>query len=171
MSRRYVAKNLYDGVDPVYQSVLIHMVVNRLIRQGNKNLSYRILYTALDRIREKTKRNPMIVLEHAIRMVTPNVQLKVRRVGGTNYQVPIEVRPRRGTTVAIQWILKAARSRPGRDIATRLSEEIMDSVRGSGGAVRKREEVHRIADANKAFARYRFSLKSANIRYSLGIPV
>jgi small subunit ribosomal protein S7 len=82
--------------------------------------------------------------------------LKLRRVGGTNYQVPIEVSPRRGTTVAIQWILKAARSRPGRDIATRLSEEIMDSVRGSGGAVRKREEVHRIADANKAFARYRF---------------
>jgi small subunit ribosomal protein S7 len=73
MSRRYVAKNLYDGVDPVYQSILIHMVVNRLIRQGNKNLSYRILYTALDRIREKTKRDPMIVLEHAIRMVTPNV--------------------------------------------------------------------------------------------------
>ena len=171
MSRHYITKNLYDGVDLAYQSILIHMVVNQLIRQGNKNLSYRILYTALNRIREKTKRNPMIVFEYAIRMVIPNVQLKVRRVGGTNYQVPTEVRPRRGTTVAIQWILKATRSRPRHNIATRLSEEIMDSVRRSGGAVRKREEVHRIADANKAFARYRFSLKSANIRYSLGIPV
>lgn len=131
MSRHYITKNLYDGVDLVYQSILIHMVVNQLIRQGNKNLSYRILYTALNRIREKTKRNPMIVFEYAIRMVIPKVQLKVRRVGGTNYQVPTEVSPRRGTTVAIQWILKATRSRPSHNIATRLSEEIMRFLKRS----------------------------------------
>ena len=105
----------------------------------------------------------MIVFEYAVRMVTPTVQLKSRRMGGATYQVPIEIGPRRGTAMAIQWILKAARNRPGRKMTRRLSIEILDAVRGTGGAVRKREEDLRMAEANKAFARYRFSSKSANI--------
>jgi small subunit ribosomal protein S7 len=133
------------------------MTVNRLIQKGKKSLAYRILFSVLHKIKEKTQREPLAVLEHAVRIVIPTVQLKSRRVGGATYQIPVEVRPRRGTAIAIQWIVAAARARPGRDIVSLLSVEIMEAARGSGRAVRKREEVQRIADANKAFARYRFS--------------
>jgi small subunit ribosomal protein S7 len=134
----------------------VYIVANRIIREGKKNLSYNILYSSLNQIKEKTKRDPLVVFEYAIRKVTPKVQVKVRRVGGTNYQVPGQVSLKKGTAVAIQWILKATNNRPRHNIATRLSEEILDSARGNSRAVRKREEVHRIADANKAFTRYQF---------------
>ena len=153
--RRRPKKRLYDA-DPVYQSILVHIVVNHLIRNGKKSLSYRILYSVLEQIREKTQREPLAILEHAIRIVIPSVQLKSRRVGGATYQVPIEVGKRRGTAIAIKWLLIASRLRPGRDITNCLFAEILDAARGNGSAVRKREEVHRIAEANKAFARYRF---------------
>ena len=163
MSRRRSPKKRSYRPDPIYQSILVHMFVNCLMRKGKKSLSYRILYSVLNQIQDKTQRDALVVLEYAIRMVTPTVQLKSRRVGGTTYQIPIEVGPRRGTAMAIQWILTSARRRPGRDITTRLLAEILDAVRGNGGAVRKREEDLRIAEANKAFARYRFLSKSANI--------
>jgi small subunit ribosomal protein S7 len=110
----------------------------------------------LQNIQQETNREPVAILEYAIRTVTPAIQLKSRRVGGTNYQVPVEVNPQRGSTIAIQWILTAASNRPGRNIINRLSIEILDAACGNGGAVRKRDETHRIAEANKAFARYRF---------------
>jgi small subunit ribosomal protein S7 len=157
MSRRQkILKKRFYKVDPLYQSILVHLIVNRLIRHGKKSLSYCILYNVLDKIQEKTSREPLAILEHAIHMVIPTIQLKSRRVGGTNYQVPIEVNPRRGIAMAIQWILARASTRQGNDIVTRFSIEIIDAARGNGNAVRKREEVHRIAEANKAFARYRF---------------
>jgi small subunit ribosomal protein S7 len=156
MSRCQTPKKRSHKIDPLYQSVLVHLVANRLIRHGKKTISYYILYSVLQNIQEKTKREPLAILEYAIRIVIPNIQLKSRRIGGTNYQVPVEVNPRRGVTIAIQWILIAASIRPGRNMVARLSIEIIDAASGNGGAIRKREETHRIAEANKAFARYRF---------------
>lgn len=157
MSRRRRQKSRLHCEDPKYQSILVNMVVNRLIRSGKKSLSYRILYTVIEQIYERTKREPLAIFEYAIRIVTPAVHLKRRRIGGTTYQIPIEVSPKRGTAIAIKWILKASRTRPGRSIVRRIFAEIIDATSGSGGAVRRREEAHRIAEANKAFARYRFS--------------
>lgn len=134
------------------------MLVNRLMRDGKKALAYRLLYTALQDLEAQTGQPALRIFEHALRRVTPAVQLKARRVGGATYQVPIEVGPRRGVALAMQWLVAAARARSGRDMATRLRAEIMDAARGVGGAVRKREEVHRMAEANKAFAKYRFLL-------------
>jgi small subunit ribosomal protein S7 len=156
MSRRKTPKKRSFGGDQTYQSILVNLIVNRLLCDGKKNLSYSILYSVLQKIQIDSKREPLAVLEHAIRIVIPIVQLKSRRVGGTNYQIPVEVDSRRGITMAIQWILAGARSRPRGNIVTRLSREILDAAQGRGIAVRKREEVHRMAEANKAFARYRF---------------
>jgi small subunit ribosomal protein S7 len=163
MSRRRTPKKRSYNPDPIYQSILIHILVNSLICNGKKILSYRILYSVLNQIKDKTKRDSLVILEYAIRIVTPTVQLKSRRVGGTTYQIPIELGPRRGTNIAIKWILTAARTRPGRDITSRLFAEILDAARGNGGAVRKREEVYRMAEANKAFSRYRFLIKSGTM--------
>jgi len=156
MSRRRTAKKRNLTPDPIYQSPLIHRVVNRLRRDGKKSVAYRLIYTALQEVEQQSGQKALPILEHAIRGITPAVQLKARRVGGATYQVPVEVGPRRGTSRAIQWRLEAARSRSGRDRSARLRAEIMDAARGAGGARKKRDEVHRRAEANKAFAKYRF---------------
>jgi small subunit ribosomal protein S7 len=135
------------------------MIVNNFMRCGKKTCSYRILYAVLEEIREKARSEPLAIFEHSIRIVTPKVQLKSRRVRGTTYQVPIEIREQYGVTIAIKWILTAARANHGLNIITQLSIEILDAARGNGGAIRKREEVQRIAESNKAFARYRFLTK------------
>jgi small subunit ribosomal protein S7 len=132
------------------------MFATRLMRNGKKSLAYCILYSSFRRIQEKVQREPLSIMERAIRVVTPTVQLKSRRIGGATYQVPIEVGPRRGIAIAIRWILMSSHSRPGRNVDSRLSIEIIDAACGIGGAVRKREEIYRIAEANKAFTRYRF---------------
>jgi small subunit ribosomal protein S7 len=133
------------------------------MRNGKKSLSYRIFYSVLDQIYKNTSRDPLAIFEYAIYTVTPKVHLKTRRIGGATYQVPVEVSPQRGTALAIQWILNSSRSRTGRNIVNRLYIEILDAIRGSGGAVRKYEEVRRIAEANKAFVRY----DSPNINVSV----
>jgi small subunit ribosomal protein S12 len=156
MSRRQKPKRQSYDYDPVYQSILVHIFASHIMRHGKKSLSYFILYSVLNEIQEKVEIEPLIVFEYAVRVVTPTVQLKSRRIGGATYQVPTEVDQLRGISLAIQWILVSARTRPGRDIISCLSAEILDVVRGNGGAVRKREEVHRMAEANKAFARFRF---------------
>ncbi len=156
MSRRRTAKKRNLTPDPIYQSRLVHRRVNRLRRDGKKSVAYRILYRALQETEQQSGQKPLLLLEHAVRRVTPSVQLKARRVGGATYQVPVEVGPRRGTARALQWLREASRTRPGRDRSTRLRAEILDAARGAGGAVRKRDEVHRRAEANKAFAKYRF---------------
>lgn len=156
MSRRsFRKKELYIS-DPIYQSVLVHMFVTRIMRNGKKFLAYCILYSSFRRIQEKVHRDPLSIMEHAIRLVIPTVQLKSRRVGGATYQVPIEVSLRRGISIAVRWIFIASYSRPGRNIDNRLSIEILDAACSIGNAVRKREEIYRIAEANKAFTRYRF---------------
>jgi small subunit ribosomal protein S7 len=142
--------------DPVYDSKLVELLVRQLMREGKKSLAYRICYESLNTIAETTQQDPLVVLEQAIRNATPLVEVKARRIGGSTYQVPLEVAPERGTALSIRWILSVCRNKTGRPLATKLTNELLDAAKNSGLAVRKRDEVHKMADANKAFAKYRF---------------
>ncbi|MCW6037916.1 30S ribosomal protein S7 [Spirulina subsalsa FACHB-351] len=156
MSRRTVVKKREVPPDPVYNSRLISMTVRRIMRHGKKSLASRLVYDALKIVGERTGNDPIEVFEQAIRNLTPLVEVKARRVGGATYQVPMEVRPNRGTTLALRWLSQYSRQRSGRTMAIKLANEIMDAANETGGAIRKREETHRMADANKAFAHYRY---------------
>lgn len=156
MSRRTVVKKRIVPPDPVYNSRLLAMTVRRLMRHGKKSLATKIVYDALDIISERTGSEALEVFEKAIRNLTPLVEVKARRVGGATYQVPMEVRSNRGTTLALRWLTQYARNRSGRTMAMKLANEIMDAANETGGAIRKREETHRMAEANKAFAHYRY---------------
>jgi len=156
MSRHPIRKKNFYKHDPIHQSRLVYIFATRVIKNGKKSLAYRILYSVFRQIQEKTQREPLAIIEHAVRTVTPIVRLKARRVGGTVYQIPVRVHPQRGTTIAIQWILVSSRSRPGRHITSCLVEELLEAASGRGDAVRKCEEIHRLAEVNKAFARFRF---------------
>jgi small subunit ribosomal protein S7 len=126
------------------------------MRHGKKSLAARIVYDAMKIIEERTGGDPTEVFERAIRNLTPLVEVKARRVGGATYQVPMEVRSERGTTLALRWLVQYSRQRPGRTMASRLANELMDASNETGSAIRKREETHRMAEANKAFAHYRY---------------
>jgi small subunit ribosomal protein S7 len=156
MSRRRVVQKRPIPVDPVYNSRLISMMVRRIMKHGKKSVAYRIIYQALKTIEERTGSEPLEVFEKAVRNATPLVEVKARRVGGATYQVPMEVRSERGTALALRWLIQYARARTGRSMAIRLANELMDAANESGSAVRKREETHRMAEANKAFAHYRY---------------
>lgn len=156
MSRRTVIKKREIQPDPVYNSRLVSMTVRRIMRSGKQSLASRIVYDALKMIEEKTGSEPIEVFEQAIKNLTPLVEVKARRVGGATYQVPMEVRQGRGTTLALRWLVQFSRSRGGRTMASKLANEIMDAANETGGAMRKREETHRMAEANKAFAHYRY---------------
>lgn len=156
MSRRRRAKKRIILPDPTYNSRLLHMIVNRVMKDGKKSLAYKIVYQVMDNLSEKTKKNPIEILELAISKVKPVVEVKPKRVGGAIYQVPRDVDADRGTVLAIQWILTAARSRSGTSTVAKLTGEILDASNESGSAIKKRNEVHRMADANKAFSRFRF---------------
>lgn len=141
--------------DPIYRNRLVNMLVDRILKDGKKSLAYQILYQAMKRIKEKTNRNPLSVLRQAIRRVTPDIVTESKRVGGSTYRVPVEVVPAEGKALAIRWLLIACRKRSGRSMALRLSDELMDAARNSGSAIRKKEETHKVAEANKAFAHFR----------------
>jgi small subunit ribosomal protein S7 len=132
------------------------MMVRRIMRHGKKSLAYRVIYDAMKIIEERTGSEPLELFEKAVRNVTPLVEVKARRVGGATYQVPMEVRSERGTTLALRWLINYSRQRAGRTMAMKLANELMDAANETGSAVRKREETHRMADANKAFAHYRY---------------
>jgi small subunit ribosomal protein S7 len=132
------------------------MMVRRIMKHGKKSIAYRIIYQALKTIEERTGSEPLEVFEKAIRNATPLVEVKARRVGGATYQVPMEVRSERGTALALRWLIQYARARTGRSMSVRLANELMDAANETGSAVRKREETHRMAEANKAFAHYRY---------------
>ena len=155
MSRRSTAEKKTAKSDPIYHNRLVNMVVNRILKNGKKSLAYRILYRAIKNIQQKTEKNPLSVLRQAIRRVTPNVTVKARRVGGSTYRVPIEIRSTQGKVLAIRWLLGASRKRLGRNMKFKLSHELMDAARGNGNAIRKKEETHRMAEANRAFAHFR----------------
>ena len=156
MSRRKNKRKPAIPPDPVYNSVLVNMTIRRIMGRGKKSLASRIVYDALKTIGERTGNDPIETFEQAIKNLTPLVEVKARRVGGATYQVPMEVKPLRGTTLAMRWLVQFSRSRNGRTMAAKLANEIMDAANETGGAIRKREETHRMAEANKAFAHYRY---------------
>jgi small subunit ribosomal protein S7 len=132
------------------------MFINRMMKGGKKSTAQRIIYDALDIVEERTKKAPIEVFDQAIQTVTPQIEVKPRRVGGATYQVPMEVPYHRRTSLAIRWLLMAARSRGGRSMAEKLAAEFMDAANGQGAAVKRKEDTHRMAEANRAFAHYRF---------------
>lgn len=156
MPRRRTPKKRVVMPDPVYDSRLIELVVRQLMRQGKKSLAYRIMYESMNQVAETTQQDPLVIIEQAIRNATPLVEVKARRIGGSTYQVPLEVRAERGTALAIRWILLAARNRTAKTMSQKLTSELLEASKNSGSAIRKRDEVHKMAEANKAFAKYRF---------------
>jgi small subunit ribosomal protein S7 len=156
MSRRGVIQRRQVPPDSVYNSRLVSMTIRRIMRHGKKSLASRIVYDAMKTIEERTGSDPLETFERAVRNATPLVEVKARRVGGATYQVPMEVRTERGTTLALRWLVQYSRSRPGRTMAARLANELMDAANETGSAIKKREETHRMAEANKAFAHYRY---------------
>jgi small subunit ribosomal protein S7 len=142
--------------DPVYRSVLVTQVVNKVLSRGKRSLAERIVYEALESVAEKTSSEALTVLKRAIENVRPQLEVKSRRVGGATYQVPVEVRPRRATTLAIRWLVGFSRTRREKTMAQRLAMEILDASNGVGLAVKRRDDMHKMAESNKAFAHYRW---------------
>ncbi|MEL7155760.1 MAG: 30S ribosomal protein S7 [Actinomycetota bacterium] len=142
--------------DPVYRSVLVTQIVNKVLLQGKKNVAERIVYGALEIVGEKTGGDPIAALKRAVDNVRPQLEVRSRRVGGATYQVPVEVRPRRATTLAVRWLVGFARDRRERTMAERLANEILDASNGIGASVKRREDLHKMAESNKAFAHYRW---------------
>nr|QAX91659.1 30S ribosomal protein S7 [Diapensia purpurea]QAX91737.1 30S ribosomal protein S7 [Berneuxia thibetica] len=155
MSRRGTAKKKTAKSDPIYRNRLVTMLVNRILKDGKKSLAYQILYRAMKRIQKNKEKNPLSVLREAIRRVTPDIAVKARRKSGSTHQVPIEIGPTQGKALAIRWLLAASRKRPPESMAFKLSSELMDAAKGRGEAIRKKEETHRMAEANRAFAHFR----------------
>ncbi|ASJ56768.1 30S ribosomal protein S7 [Brevibacillus porteri] len=142
--------------DPIHNSKLVTRLINRLMLDGKRGVAQNILYNAFDIIQERTGRNPMEVFEEALKNVMPVLEVKARRVGGANYQVPIEVKPERRTTLGLRWMVNYSRNRGEKTMEQRLANEIMDAANNTGAAVKKREDTHKMAEANKAFAHYRW---------------
>ena len=170
MSRRKIAKKRVITQDPVYNSKLVNMLLARLLQDGKKSIASKIFYTAMDSIQKTTlveNTRPaqnelgkpsaaLQIFQQAVLHVTPAVEVKSRRIGGANFQVPIEVNAERGTSLALRWLVQAARQRAGREMSTKLANEILDASNKVGGAVKKKEESLRMAEANRAYASYRF---------------
>ena len=156
MSRRSVTKKREVPPDAVYNTRLLSMTIRRVMKSGKKSLAAKIVYDALDIIKDRTGEDPIEVFEEAIRNLTPLVEVKARRVGGATYQVPMEVRQGRGTALALRWLIGYARQRSGKTMAMKLANELMDAAKETGGAIKKREDTHRMAEVNKAFAHYRY---------------
>ncbi len=142
--------------DPLYHSKLVTRLINNIMLDGKKGVAQKIVYGAFEIIAEKTGKEPLEVFEQAMENVMPQLEVKARRVGGSTYQVPIEVRPERKQTLGLRWITNYARARSERTMKERLANEIMDAVNGNGGAAKKREDTHKMAEANRAFAHYRW---------------
>lgn len=155
MSRKSIVEKKIAKPDPIYRNRLVNMLVNRILKNGKKSLAYKIFYRAIENIRRKTKKNPLFILRQAISKVTPNVTVKSRRIGGSTYQIPLEIQSIQGKALAIRWLLSAARRRSGQDMAIKLSYELIDAAKENGVAIRKREETHKMAEANRAFAHFR----------------
>lgn len=152
--RRPVKKRAVIEPDTKYASVLVAKFINKIMRDGKKPAARRVFYSALDIAEQQLKKPALEVFEKAVDNVSPNVELRSRRIGGANYQVPVEVRPERRTALAIRWIIESARSQKGKPMATRLAEEFSNAFNNTGGAIKKRQDVYRMAEANKAFAHF-----------------
>ncbi|MGQ9496873.1 MAG: 30S ribosomal protein S7 [Desulfotomaculales bacterium] len=142
--------------DPIYGSTVVTKLINKVMLKGKKSVAERVCYGAFDIIKNKTGRDPLEVFDQALKNTMPVVETRPRRVGGANYQVPVEVRPDRRQTLAIRWLVNYARERAGKSMQEKLAAELLDAAQGTGGAVKKKEDTHRMAEANKAFAHYRW---------------
>ena len=156
MSRRSRATKRIIAPDAKYDNQLISMFVNKLMREGRKSLAERIMYSALDEIEEKEKRNPVEVFEQAVQNATPVVEVKPRRVGGATYQVPVDIRAERRMALALRWLLQSARARRGRTMSERLAAELIEAANNQGVTIKRKADTHRMAEANRAFAHYRW---------------
>ena len=152
--RRAVKRDVLP--DPIYKSKLVTKLINSIMLDGKKGIAQKILYEAFDSVKEKTGQDPMEVFNKAMENIKPALEVKSRRVGGANYQVPIEVKPERSQALALRWLVQYSRLRGGHSMSENLANEIIDASNGVGAAVKKREETHRMAEANKAFAHYRW---------------
>ncbi|MDG1207607.1 MAG: 30S ribosomal protein S7 [Paracoccaceae bacterium] len=156
MSRRHAAEKREILPDAKYGDRILSKFMNNLMLDGKKSVAERIVYGALDRVEDKMKKAPVEVFHEALDNIKPSVEVRSRRVGGATYQVPVEVRPERREALAIRWLINASRARNENTMEERLSGELMDAVNGRGTAVKKREDTHKMADANKAFSHYRW---------------
>ena len=155
MSRRRRAERRVVPPDPVFNNVELARFINNVMQRGKKTTAQRIIYKAFDIIKETANREPLEVFQQALRNATPMVEVRPKRVGGATYQVPQELRPVRSEALAIRWLIRGARSRKGKPMRQGLAEELMEASRGEGTAVRRKEELHRMAEANRAFVHYR----------------
>ncbi len=156
MPRKGAASKREITADPVYQNALVTQLINKVLLNGKKALAERIVYKTLEVVSERTANDPVISLKKAVDNARPLLETRSRRVGGASYQVPVEVRPHRGTTLALRWLVNYARQRKEHSMADRLAAEIMDAASGQGASVKRREDMHKMAEANKAFAHYRW---------------
>lgn len=156
MSRRNISKKRFPEPDPTYNSYLVSLLIARILKSGKKNLAQNIVYSAFEIIKTKTNEDPLVIFEKAIKNASPIVEVKARRIGGSTYQVPIEVNGFRATNLSLRWIIRYARERVGRSMATKLASEIVDTANDVGNTIKKKEETHRMAEANKAFAHFRY---------------
>ena len=151
----YIAKREVLA-DPIYNSVVVTKLINNIMLDGKKGVAQRIVYDAFDIIKEKTGREPLEVFEEALNAIMPVLEVKARRVGGATYQVPMEVRPERRQTLGLRWLTRYSRERNEKTMKERLANELLDALNGTGGSVKKREDTHKMAEANRAFAHYRW---------------
>ena len=156
MPRRARATKREIASDAKYQNITVARLINKVMKFGKKSKAERVVYGALDIMEQQGAKDPVTDLEHAVRNVTPQLKVKSRRVGGATYQVPVEVEPVVGLSLALRWLVASARTRAGRSMAEKLAAELGDASRGQGGTVKKRDDTHRMAEANRAFAHYRW---------------
>ncbi|ATO30583.1 30S ribosomal protein S7 [Mycoplasmopsis bovirhinis] len=156
MSRKKSAPIREVLADPVFNSVVVTKLINQIMLDGKKSIAQDILYSAFELIKEKTSREPMEVFLEAVENITPQLEIRTRRIGGTNYQVPTEVPARRKQTLALRWLVQYARLRNEKTMDVRLANEIIDASKKTGGAIKKREDTHKMAEANRAFAHFRW---------------
>jgi small subunit ribosomal protein S7 len=142
--------------DPIYRSVLVTQIVNKVLERGKRSLAERVVYQALELVKERSDGDPVAVLKRAVENTKPQLEVKSRRVGGATYQVPVEVKPRRATTLSIRWLIGYSSQRREKTMADKLAAELMDASNGVGAAVKRREDMHKMAESNKAFAHYRW---------------
>jgi small subunit ribosomal protein S7 len=155
MSRRISTQKRFPEKDTKYDNLLVSLLINRILKSGKKRLAKRIVYKAFELIEFRTNENPILILEKAIRNISPRVQLKAKRVGGSTYQVPTLLNKYRATNIAVSWLLEYSRKRSGKGMSLKLANELLEAAKGLGNSIKKKEETHKMAEANKAFAQFR----------------
>ena len=155
MSRRISTKKRFPEKDSRFDNLLVSLLINRILKCGKKRLAKRIVYKALEFIEFRTNQNPILILEKALRNISPRVQLKAKRIGGATYQVPTLLNKFRSTNIAVKWVVEFSRKRSGKGMSLKLANELLEAAKGLGNTIKKKEETHKMAEANKAFAQFR----------------